>query len=196
MYYLNNFCWLPLLDSVTKAINRNKSVSLKGYSAQEVVDDPKIEEKLKRMFAIDYKNHFEKHEHQPILKPGDLVRVIVNKNIYAKGYEPSFSDSVEKIEKVRDSAPPQYFIENSRKPYYIEQLRKVLPQNSEIDSREFIVEKRRVLKGRELRNGSKSADQTEYLIRSIYNRKEGKWVSEEKLQELKDGFKIFRDDVV
>ena len=128
--------------------------------------------------------NFEKYEHKPRLKPGTLVRCRVKEKPFSKNFRPTFSEEIYKIERFIDSAPPMYRLQHVRRPYYADELIVVAPGGDrEKDPREFIIESKRILQGRQTRSGPKANDETQYLVRSIYKRDKASWISAEKLKE-------------
>jgi hypothetical protein len=111
---------------------------------------------------------------KPKFQLGDFVRVSRRKGIFEKGYIPSWSDVIYKIERIKDQARPmKYKISRNGQPlrglYYGEELAKV---REEADTNDKI---QKVLRKRKLPDGT-----LEVLVKYV-GREEPEWIHENML---------------
>jgi hypothetical protein len=112
--------------------------------------------------------------HKNMIFIGDLVRVSRRKGIFEKGYIPSWSDVIYKIEHIKDqSRPMKYKISRNGQPlrglYYGEELAKV---REEADTNDKI---QKVLRKRKLPDGT-----LEVLVKYV-GREKPEWIHENML---------------
>lgn len=192
MYYLNSGNWLPHLDAVANSINNAKIGALYGYSPNEIIGDKAVEKIVARKFALDYVKHNKKYNKRPKFYKGSLVRHVTKRGPFFKGFKPTFTDSVHKVVKVKQSSPPQYFLEDIRRPFYSQELAEVA-SSYESDKRIFVIEKVRNVMGRQTRSGKELTKDKEYLVKNIADKNYSKWLSEAEVEKLKNGGRILSD---
>ena len=185
MYYHNNFNWTSYVKIVMNSIN---TTLRKGeqYTPLEIISSKKVEHDVMRSNALKLNKKYEiiekKMGKRPyILKLGDLVRVLRSdiKTFEKSTYIPKFSDKIYTIEKIYDTIPNVYKINNgNKKRYYYEELSRVKPTSDNATSPSYVVLDTRQVAGRTLRSGNKSNMDNEYLLQGIKDRSLKKWISE------------------
>ena len=195
MYYLNSANWISHLDAVVSSLNNSKLASLQGYTPNEIIKEPAVTKKVSRKLALDFVAHTKKYNKRPKYMVGTLVRHVTKRGPFFKGFKPAFTDSVHKIVRIKQTSPPQYFLENIRKPFYAQELAEVSSTIGNIDKRVYVVEKSRNVEGRSTRSGKELSSEKEYLVKSILDKEYSKWLSESELQKLDDGGRILLNSV-
>ena len=141
------------LDDIVKESNNTNHTTIK----MKPID-------VKDNMYIDFKKEI--NNKNPKFKVGDYVRISKNKNIFAKGYMPNWSEEIFSIKKVKNTVPWTYVIndlngEEIIGTFYEKELQKTNQQ-------EFRVEK--VLK----RKGDKL-----YVKWKGYNNSFNSWIDKE-----------------
>ena len=145
--------YIDKLDDIVKESNNTNHTTIK----MKPID-------VKDNMYIDFKKEI--NNKNPKFKVGDYVRISKNKNIFAKGYMPNWSEEIFSIKKVKNTVPWTYVIndlngEEIIGTFYEKELQKTNQQ-------EFRVEK--VLK----RKGDKL-----YVKWKGYNNSFNSWIDKE-----------------
>ena len=185
MAYYKTFDWSKYVQQVQNAFNDTVPLGA-VYSPREIVENKDIGKKVMRQNALKLKKKYEfiekKEKLQSKIAVGDLVRVLKPlKNIFQKGtYEPQFSDKIHVVEKIIDTIPKMFKVSEipQRNFYYDElsPLKNIDETVKELQKPSFILIKTQNVGGRSLRSGSKTNQETEYLVQGIYSRDVRKWV--------------------
>lgn len=106
--------WISALENIQHGVNSTKRKELLNYTPLEVVNSEAIQLKLKKKFAIQFKQHHllseKKRRSQMGLYKGDSVRkIIFTKNIFKKSYLPGFSNEIFTISAVNFNSSPETF---------------------------------------------------------------------------------------
>ena len=175
--------WIDVLPLIQTSFNQTPSPSLNGYSPLEIVESKEIQQKLKRFYAKQLLIHHKKVEKKKfrILPVGSKVRKLYAKKIFDKSYQPTFSQEIYIIAKIKGSSPVQYFLENDNKPYYRQELS---PVNDivEFKRKDLFVAGSKKSKQRKTRSGATYGQDTLYLIKSRSEPlNSGKYVTQKEL---------------
>ena len=190
----NNFDWLSHLQSVQKAYNTTKQPGkLLGHSPMEVVNDEKLELKVRKNYAQIMAKRYKMlstkaKDRYPPLHVGSLVRHIVDRGIFLKQYLPQFSDEIEKVVKCHPTVPKTFTITNSGRRWY----RQELSLTTSAPQKElFKVYETREVAQRVNRSGKKSNFEKEYLIGDLNSKQKKHWISGKELEKLDQDGLIF-----
>ena len=126
MTFIGKNVYIDVLDDIVKKYINAVHSSIK-MKPKDVVDDS----------FIEYSE--ETNEKDPKFKVGDNVRISKYKNIFAKGYTPNWSEEVFVVNKIQNTAPWTYLIndlngEEIKGSFYEKELQKA-------NQKEFRIEK-------------------------------------------------------
>ena len=126
MTYIGKYVYFDVLDDIVDKYNNSFHSSIK-MKPKDVKDDN----------FIEYNE--QTNEKDPKFKVGDHVRISKYKNIFAKSYAPNWSEDVFVVNKVQNTVPWNYLIndlngEENKGIFYEKQLQKT-------DQNEFRIEK-------------------------------------------------------
>ena len=126
MTYIGKNVYFDVLDDIVKKYNNTVHSSIK-MKPKDVKDD-------------SFAEYFEEsNKKDPKFKVGDNVRISKYKNIFAKGYTPNWSEEVFVVNKIQNTVPWTYLIndlngEEIKGSFYEKELQKT-------DQKEFRIEK-------------------------------------------------------
>ena len=100
--------WVKYIDLVVSSYNNTKLKSLGYRSPQEVINDPKAIEAVKRLNAEHLLDFYQKHDKPAKYEKGTLVRNILPKGKFQKGYIPRFSSRIRTIASIQPTIPVTY----------------------------------------------------------------------------------------
>ena len=135
MTYTGKNVYIDMLDDIVKKYNSTVHSSIK-MKPKDVTD----------IKYVEYSE--ETNEKSPKFKVGDNVRISKYKNIFAKGYTPNWSEEVFVVNKIQNTVPWAYSIndlngEEIKGSFYEKELQKT-------DQKEFRIEKVIKKKGNKL----------------------------------------------
>ena len=159
--------WLEILPAIQNSFNKTSTPSLNGFSPMEIVESKEKQLKLKKFYAKQLLDHHKRVEKKKIevLPVGSKVRRAFPKKIFDKAYQPSFSQEVHIIDKIKGSSPLQYFLKGDEKPYYRQQLSPV-NENTEFKRKDLFVAGSKNTKQRKTRSGTAYGKDILYLVKS------------------------------
>ena len=133
--YIGKNVYIDVLDDIAKKYNNTVHSSIK-MKPKDVTDIKNVE----------YSE--ETNKKSPKIKVGDNVRILKYKNIFAKGYTPNWSEEVFVVNKIQNTVPWTYLIndldgEEIKDSFYEKQVQKT-------DQKEFRIEKVIKKKGNKL----------------------------------------------
>ena len=182
----NTARWIDLLDDVTYVINNRVSSVLHGLTPNEA-HDPKNEEYLRAKFLEDHARHKKRFAFQkPLFAVGDGVRLLEKRNVFTRGYEPSFSKQVYAVKKVQWTYPITYKIEGKQRAYYSSEMVRA-DEVKTPEEKNYFVEKTRKVRTKTLRSGAKIGGETQYLLKAKNDPEQSSWITEFEYRKLKDG---------
>ena len=186
MTALNTARWIDLLPEVTYIHNNRVSSVLHGLTRNQA-HDPKNEEYLRAKFLEDYARHKKRFVFQkPLFAVGDGVRLLEKRNVFTRGYEPSFGQQVHVVKKVIWTYPITYKIEGKQRAYYSPEM--VRADEAELpEDKNYFVEKTRRVKTKTLRSGAKIGGELQYLLKAKNDPHQSSWMTEFEYRKLKDG---------
>ena len=100
--------WIKYIDFVVSSYNNTKIKSLGFRTPQEVINDPKATEAVKRLNAERLLEFYKKNDRPAKYEKGTLVRNILNKKKFQKGYIPRFSSRIRTIASIQPTIPVTY----------------------------------------------------------------------------------------
>ena len=186
MTILNTFKWFTDLDKLQMRYNSTPKRSINFMTPNEVISNPEKASQLKRFYGEQMLKHHQKYSKQPSYNVGDTVRYLLKKeNIFSKSYAPSFSSDTAKIVRVLDSSPPVFFLNNKypKRPYYSSELTKSWPDNKP-RIKDLYVASFKLVEGRKLRSGKRSAQKKLYLIKSRQKKAKPFYANEQEKHDL------------
>ena len=124
MTYIGKNVYFDVLDGTVEKYNNTSSIKIK----------PKD---VKYDFVFQYNE--ESNKKDPKFKVGDHVRILKYKNIFSKGYTPNWSEEIFVVNRVQNTVPWTYLINDSKGEEIKGSLYKKELQN--IDQKEFRIEK-------------------------------------------------------
>ena len=179
--------WIDYVDKVVDIYNHRVSSVLHGLTPSEA-HLPSNEAYLRMKFWGDYKKHKEKmikHQNQRFFI-NDNVRVIKDKTIFSRGYEPAYEKEIRRVKDVIFSYPISYKVEGKQRLYYGPEM--VLSRQPQTPQENiYYIDKTRTVNARKLRSGQASGGQKQYLLKDKNNPDQSSWISEIEYQRLKNG---------
>lgn len=186
MTSINSKKWITLLDDITKGYNSRASHVLQGLTPSEA-HEKKNEEFLRKKFIEEYHKHNAKFsKKKPSFKVGDTVRIVSDRNVFSRGYNPGFSQLIHEISEVKPTAPRTYKIKGMKRSFYAQELVSATFADQPQDKKYFI-EKTRKIHSKKLRSGLGTVGQTEYLLKALNDPSQSSWISEFEYNSLKNG---------
>ena len=191
--------WVDYVKPLQKAYNNthHRGLPIKPWklTPNDIVNDPKLAMVAKKKYAkqlveqnrqIELEQKRRRQRGVDPLRVGDSVRVINDKSIFDKSYPASFSKEIFKITRRKESNPPVFYVGSSSRPYYRQQLSKIVADESgqEADKNYFVAAVRNV-KGRTLRSGLVIDKEKEFLIRARNDPEFSHWFTEQDFDALK-----------
>ena len=182
----NTAKWIHLLEGVEKHYNNRSSPQLHGLTPNEA-HDLKNEEFLRAKYLEDYEKHRKKFINKKAkFSIGDSVRVMKERSIFSRGYEPAFEQEIRVVKDIVHSTPKTYKIEGKRRSYYSQEM--VAAEKAiKAEEKQYFIEKTRRINSKKLRSGVSTGGQTEYLLKAKNDPDQSSWISEFEYQKLKDG---------
>lgn len=97
--------WVDFLDRAVKNMNNRYHRIIK--MSPEEAENPDMQNKVNEAMAIYQQKAFgeKRKRNKKTFKVGDMVRIQRYKNVFNRGYQPTFTDEVFKISKVLDHLP-------------------------------------------------------------------------------------------
>ena len=192
MYLHNDFNWVKPLKEIESGLNNTIKKSINNMTPMEIVLDKQKAKKLKKFYALETIKHEKKYGkkiwREDDLSIGDSVRYLLpSRNIFQKSYEPAFSDGIFRVTKLKDTAPPVYFIDAPTvkgRSFYRQELSRSWPIERP-RKKDLFVASERLIDGRILRSGQKSNQKKQYLLRSRQKNEPGHWIDQEEFDRLK-----------
>ena len=185
MYFHNSFAWTNYVKLVMNSINSTCKRDEK-YTPFEIVTSKAIENSVMRSNALKLKKKYEEIEKKVKKRPytykiGDTVRAVRDdiKTFEKSSYVPKFTEQLYTIEKIYDTIPNVYKLNNGKnRRYYYEELSRVKAKSQDGTMPSYVVLKTRNVDGRILRSGAKSGTRKEYFIQGLQDKNLKKWVPE------------------
>ena len=182
----NSAKWIHLLDDVAVHLNEKKSETLFGLSPNEA-HLKQNEELLRAQYLRDYKKYKDSFKSKkPKFFPGDTVRILKNRTVFTRGYEPAFSRELYTVSAIKRTYPITYAIKGLQRSFYAQELRHASMPQGELEKGYFI-ERGRTINPKVLRSGKKSGGQRQYLLKAKNDPDLSTWISEQEYHKLKDG---------
>ena len=215
--------WIKYIDFVVSSYNNTKLKSLGFRSPREVIESPKAIEEVKRLNGERLLRFYEKNDKPAKYEKGTLVRNILPKTKFQKGYVPRFSARIRTVDKIRPTIPVTYRLRDTDgnllpRAYYEAEISPVL--DPRIKSRKDLlngttpstvtdttnatkqsttphlyVAQERSTEGRQTRSGAVSNKEKEYQIKSVRDSDYNRFVKEKELRELENAGKILKPTV-
>ena len=189
--------WIDFIEPIQKSYNNSWHSGLPRYlSPNDIVNDNDASMRAKRKYALEQvaqnkrvERNQERRRKRGIaeLRVGDSVRIIKDKNIFDKSYPSSFSKEIYKINRRKESNPPVFYVGSLSRPFYLDQLSKVVNSDSgdEKNDKVYFVASVRHVRGRTLRSGLVIEKEPEYLVRARNDSSFSHWLTQEELDALK-----------
>lgn len=103
--------WITIYEELVKRYNNTKHRTI--HMRPSTVKGKKIEKYLlDNVYCIDKRGGKSSNQKQPKYKVGDFVRISKHKADFAKGYRPSWSTEIFKIDQVRKTIPVTYCLKD------------------------------------------------------------------------------------
>lgn len=188
--YRNSLNWVDFLEDIKNNYNNTPKRSIDNLTPWQVLKDEKNVIHLKKYFAKELIIHNSKYSKpKDDFQKGDYVRPIIDVNTpFQKDYRPGFSDQIVRINRIKLTSPPTYYLSSPadpKRPYYAFELSKTLNPD---DSRNFdlFIEKSRKKPTRILRSGkaSSSQEEEEFLLKSHQDKSISRWITIEEKSKL------------
>lgn len=178
--------WTNLLQNAVDAHNSRIHSRLFGLCPNDAHLQHN-ESWLRGKFIESYKKHREKYKKKPTrFKIGDDIRVVQDRGIFHRGYEPSTEVEARKIVDILHTYPRTYLVSGKgKRAYYPQEIVKIAPVATPKEKQYFIERSQRVGVKRH-RSGKESGGQTQYLLKAKNDADQSSWISEDELQKLKD----------
>ena len=182
----NSAKWIHLLDDVATHLNTKSSSRLFGMSPNQAYMKEN-EEYLRSQYLREYKEYKKKFKRQnPKFVPGDTVRILKNKTVFTRGYEPAFSRELYTVASIKRTYPLTYAIEGLRRSFYAQELRHAIPPQGE-EQKGYFIERTRRVNTKTHRSGKVSGGQQQYLLKAKNDPDLSTWISEIEFEKLKNG---------
>ena len=182
----NSAKWIHLLDDVANHINNKSSPRLFGMTPNQAYMKEN-EEYLRSQYLREYKEYKKKFKLQkPKFVPGDTVRILKNKTVFTRGYEPAFSRELYTVASIKRTYPLTYAIKGLRRSFYAQELRHAIPPQNE-EQKGYFIEKTRRVNTKIHRSGKVSGGQQQYLLKAKNDPDLSTWISEIEFEKLKNG---------
>ena len=182
----NTARWIDLLDDAVSIHNDRVSSVLHGLTPNEA-HEKRNEEFLRAKFLEDfakYKKQFARQKSK--FSEGDTVRLLKKRNVFSRGYEPSFESEIHIVKKVMRTYPLTYKIEGKQRAYYSQEMVRADAAETPMEKNYFIEKTRRV-KTKKLRSGASVGGETEFLLKAKNDPSQSSWITESERDKLKDG---------
>lgn len=191
-----NFKWTQYLARVQDSFNNSHHRSLpKGITPNEIVKDAKLVQLTKKNYGLEIikknklaeKNYEKERRRDPEgikkLYVGDLVRTMEDFKTFDKSYKSGWSQNISPVVRIKETIPRQYFVGSSSKPFYRNELSKVV-NSTDIREKNYFIAQTRKIQGRETRSGAKSNQEVQYLLKSRQDPTVSYYISEAEKNKL------------
>ena len=180
-----NAKWIDKIDTVAEILNNKRSKKIHGLTPTEA-KQKKNEGWLRAQFLEDHRKFKEKiGDAPPKFQVGQTVRVVKPRGKFTRGYDTTFEQALETVERIIPSYPYRYKLTGKKQLRYSAELEPA-KQPASTSERQLFIAGKRVIGGKKLRSGAVSGGQNQYLLRAV-NDDTSSWISEREYQKLKNG---------